>query len=171
MRNLNSNRLAIAGVTGLALTAIVFSQLAFAQGRNDRNTSGVSDLIGRSRIRPGDARFQPAALMVINEATFGDASSMRGRWVFSETIASDYINRTIIRLPDRLGRAGRPGGDMRPLTPSEALLMEELFSTDLSNVRGIDVSGDGIEGNVSPRDLRIKSQDLMSKARARGAAK
>ncbi|MFI5385938.1 MAG: hypothetical protein ACHQ50_07440 [Fimbriimonadales bacterium] len=165
MLNALTNKVGVALVTGAAITAIVLSQVAFAQ-RGDRNSaSGVSSLIGRGTIRPNDDRFQPAAAMVLHEAAGGsDPAGLRGKTIFTRTIASDWINETVWHIPSRLAR----GEQMRPLTPSETLLMEELFSNDLSKSRGIEVNGDGIQGSVSPRDLGMKPQQIMEKARARG---
>src|SRR5436305_2840211 len=103
MRNSASNRVAITLVTGVAVSAIILSQVAFAQGRRDRSESGVSELIGRARIRPDDSRFQPAAMMVLNEAT-GGGSAARGRTVFSETILVNYISKYIYKIPDNAAR-------------------------------------------------------------------
>lgn len=56
---------------------------------------------------------------------------------------------------------------MRPLTASELLLMEELFSTDLKMAQSIEITEAGISGSVSARQLAMKPQDLIDKARAR----
>ncbi|MFI5385939.1 MAG: hypothetical protein ACHQ50_07445 [Fimbriimonadales bacterium] len=168
MTNTISNRLGIALVSGVALTGIVLSQIAFAQ-RGERNaTSGISALIGRGGIRASDDRFQPAAAMVINAASGGGGTAgLRGGVYFDKTMTRNWIDHTLFWIPSSAAR----GGEMRPLTPSEALLMEELFSKDLSKVRGIEVNENGIQGSVSPRDLGMKPEQLTEMARARAKAR
>ncbi|MFI5385940.1 MAG: hypothetical protein ACHQ50_07450 [Fimbriimonadales bacterium] len=164
MKTTLSNRLGIALVSGVALASIVLSQVAFAQrGRNP--SSGVSALIGRGSIRPSDDRFQPAAAMFLNEAS--KATPGKGGTFVSQTVMVDAFDRYLINIPARMAR----GEQMRPLTPSETLVLEELFSSDLSKSRSIEVNENGIQGTVSPRDLGMKPQQIMDKARARGMQK
>jgi hypothetical protein len=163
-----TNGLGITLVTGLAISAVVMSQVAFAQDRENRDSAaGVTALIGRNRIRPSDDRFQPAASMIVNEAEAGRLiAGNKAVVVFKQKIMADWIDRYVLILDSRGAPAG--GGGMRQLTPAEALVLEELFSHDLSKARGIEINEHGIEGAVTPRDLGTMGPQLLQRAKAHG---
>ena len=174
MKHTRSNKLGIGLVTCAALSAIVFSQVAYAKQRGG-TTSGVSELVGRSRIRPDDPRFQPAAMMFVNEAEGFGSAAQKGGIIIVKTMRWDVFDHWFIVIPPNAR-----GAQVRPLTPSELLVMEELFSRDLSNARDLEVNGDGISGKVTLRDLKSaptaskgvpQSEEMMEKTKARGAQK
>lgn len=165
---MNKHHLTRAGiglVTCAAVASVFISQGALAQG--GREESGFAALIGRGSIRPSDPRFQPAAVLVMNEATEGRTGPGKGSTVIAQTVLVDFFQRYVVHIPQGALRGGQP----RALTASEAVFLEELFSQDLSKSRGTEIDRDGLSGSIRPQDLSIKTDELMAKAKARAAAK
>ena len=161
-----NNRFAGVGaalVAGAAAASILISQGAFAQGRTA--DSGFAALIGRDRIRPDDPRFQPAAELVIQQAT---DPTERGNFAISRYIVADFATRRVFYWPEVPGRASEPP---RKLTPAEAVFLEELFSHNLLRSRDAEINKNGFEGTIRPPDLDLKPADLIARAKARGEAK
>jgi hypothetical protein len=163
MKTSTLTRAGVAAVVGAAAASILISQGAFAQGEGTE--SGFAALIGRDRIHADDLRFQPVAALVVHEATEPNA---KGSSAISRYILIDLANRRIVYWPAALGRNPDPP---RKLTPSEAVLLEELFSHNLGKSRDAEITKNGFEGTIKPQDLDIKPAELMAKAKARAEAK
>lgn len=167
MKSSTPTRIVIALVFCAALTAIVVSNVAFAQEPAGQSGSGFSALVGRMPIRSSDKRFRPAAAALMHEATAQAAAGSQRLLVFERTILTDYINQTIFYIPSRAAR----GAQTRPLTASEALLLEELFSGNLSKARDAQINENGFDGSVTPRDLGTDAKGVFARAKARGTQK
>ena len=166
MNLINLTRVGVALVTCAAICSILLSRGAFAQG-DDRGHSGLAALMGNATVRSNDPRFQPLAAMVVNEAAGGGLSAAKGNNYISQTVLTDFFDRYIVHIP----RGAARGAEPRPVTASEALLLEELFSRNLGSVRGLEVSKDGLAGAVKPQDLHLRPQELIGAAKARGDRK
>ncbi len=157
-------RLGIAVVFGAAISTIVLSQLGDS-GRQQSNSVGVSSLLGNDSLQSGDRRFRPVAIAIVNEAANESrVATKKGGTVISETVLTDYFQKYIYKIP-----ASRTGQfPVRPLTPAEALFLEELFSNELGRGAEVTISQNGINGGVAPKDISMKANELRARARARG---
>ena len=166
MKTSTLSKLGVALVTCGAISSIMLSQGAFAQGEGSE--TGFATLVGRDPIRSSDPRFQPVASLVVSESTERAASGAKAQVFFTRYIVTNYIDRYLISSGMRGGgRSEAP----RELTASEALLLEELFTHDLGKARSAEITNDGFSGAVRPQDLDLSAQEVMAKAKARGAAK
>jgi hypothetical protein len=153
---------------GAALSAVVLSQISGEriQPIAEPNSS-VASLLGNQVLKSDDPRFRPVAMALLNEASSGEAQ--RGAIssvVFRQTVLNDYINRYVFRFP-----ASVRAEQMRSLTPSEILFLEELFSQDLRKANRISITRTGFNGTVEPNDVGIRAADLVNRAKARAAKK
>ena len=169
MKSPTLNRIGIVAVSGASLLTVLFSQAAFAQaGSSDPVT--VASLLGNTTVRSSEARFQPLASAVVNDALGLDAGSSAryGRWIFAKTIGPNWVDRYLIKTSAR----GAKPGEMRPLTNAEALLVETLFRQEhKSEIKGLTLDSAGFAGAITPRDLGLKSPQLVEKAKAFGTSK
>ena len=166
MNNNLPTRISVAIVTGAALSAIVLSQGSVDRAPAQPAPSvSVASLLGNQILHTNDERFRPVAMAVVHEAESGRASA--GVTFVRETIYTDAFNKYLIVFPPSIARAT----PMRPLTPSEAVLLEELFSSDLHNANNVMITRNGINGVISARDLGVKVSDLAQKAKARATEK
>ncbi len=157
-------RIGIAVVFGAAISTIVLSQLG-ESGRLQSNSVGVTSLLGNDTLQSGDRRFRPVAMAVLNEAANDSrVATKKGGTVISETVLTDYFQKYIYKIP-----ASRSSQfPIRPLTPAEALFLEELFTNELGRAAEVTISQNGINGIVAPKDISVKSYELRAKAKARG---
>lgn len=159
-----SNKLGVGIVVCVAIGAIVLSQLAFAQQRASK-LQAAAQFVGTGKVGPDDARFEPAALMFVNEAANSPVANLQAG--FYQTILNGDVT---VRIAAATSPEGN-GAKMRPLTPSEALFLEELFSHNLAGAKGLAIDARGVSGTVTSRDLRMRPGQLVQMAKARGMRK
>jgi hypothetical protein len=156
-------------VTIAALSAVVVSQLTSQRASlGGAPTVSVASLLGDRDLRPADPRFRPMALAVVNEAVEGTmGAAAKGSTFVKETVWRDYFQQHFVNIPAGAAR----GTTMRQLTPSEALFLQELFSSDLRKAGNVRITREGVQGSVLASELGTKPEDLMQRAKAAASRK
>lgn len=166
MKIQNATRFGVMLVFGAAITGIVTSQLAYSQA-HEGGESGFAALVGRTSIRPSDKRFQPAAAALMSQSDLGRGGRLEGGNFIDRYVLRDFFDRYLVSLPNSAAR----GAKMRTMTAGEALFIETLFSSDLKGARNAQITEDGFEGSLTPRETGLNAKELVAKAKALGVQK